>query len=170
MLLVVGRIGRPHGIRGGVTVEVRTDDPDARFARGEQLRTDPPDRGPLTVAGVTRSGQVTVLHFDDVADRDAAEALRGTLLLVDTDDLPPTGGDDFYDHELIGLRAVHVDGTELGAVTDVLHAPASDVLTVTGDDGEPVLVPFVAAIVTEVDRAGGTLTIDPPDGMFAAGE
>lgn len=167
MFVAVGRIGRPHGIKGDVTVEVMTDDPDVRFAPGEQLDTDPADKGPLTVTHRGRSGHITLLRFAGYEDRSAAEALRGVRLRVEIDELPELSDpDDFYDHELIGLTARHIDGRALGTVTDVLHAPASSVLTITGPDGSEELVPFVAAIVTEVDRESGMITIDPPDGMF----
>lgn len=167
MRVVVGRIGRPHGIRGDVTVEVRTDDPDTRFAPGSVLSTDPPGVGPLTVVSTGRSGQITLMRFDGVDDRDAAEALRGTVLEMEADELPGlTGDDEYYDHQLIGLIAVDPHGTELGQVTDILHAPAAPVLTVTRPDGSEELVPFVAAIVPDVDLAAGRLTVDPPDGMF----
>ncbi len=167
MLVAVGRIGRPHGIRGDVTVEVLTDDPDARFAPGNALVTDPPAVGPLTVTGCGRTGSVTTVHFAGFDDRDAAETLRGTVLQVDTADLPDlTDADDFYDHQLIGLAAVDPSGTALGTVTAILHAPAAPVLTVSRPDGRDALVPFVSAIVTAVDLPAGRLTIDPPDGMF----
>jgi 16S rRNA processing protein RimM len=168
--VVVGRVGRPHGVRGEVTVEIRTDDPDTRFAAGSVLSTDPAQRGPLTVAASRRSGAVTVLRFDGIADRTTAETLRGTLLLVDTDETPdPLDDDEYYDHQLIGLAAVHADGTSLGQVTDLLHLPASPVLSVRTPNGADVLVPFVAAIVPTVDLAAGRLVIDPPDGMFDDG-
>lgn len=166
MRVVVGRIGRPHGLRGDVTIEVRTDDPDARFAPGSVLLTDPAAVGPLTVASTGRSGQISLVRFDGIDDRDAAEALRGTLLQIETDELPDIPNDEYYDHQLIGLIAVDPRGTELGRVSDVLHAPAASVLTVQRPDGTEELVPFVAAIVPEVDLAAGRLTIDPPDGMF----
>ena len=166
MDVVVGRIGRPHGVRGEVTVEVRTDDPGQRFAVGSVLTTDPAARGPLTVAGAGRSGSVTTLRFEGIADRSAAESLRGTLLLVDGETLPPPEDDEYYDHQLIGLAAVTSAGAELGEVIDVLHLPASPVLSVRTPDRAEVLVPFVAAIVPEVDLAGGRLVIDPPEGMF----
>ena len=166
--LVVGRIGKAHGIKGEVTVEVRTDDPDARFAPGSALVTDPPERGPLIVARTGRSGQITLLHLDGVDDRDAAEALRGTLLQVDADELPALDDEDeFYDHQLVGLRVTDAAGAELGTVTDVLHPPASPVLVVTRPEGSEELVPFVAAIVPEVDLSRGVAVVDPPDGMFA---
>lgn len=168
MFVAVGRIGRPHGIRGEVTVEVLTDDPDARFAPGSVLRTDPIEAGPLTVVATRHSGHIPLVTFEGVDDRDAAEALRGTVLEVDTDTLPDLAdADEYYDHQLIGLRARSVTGDELGTVTAVLHAPAAPVLTVRRPDGTDELVPFVAAIVPEVDLAAGALTIAPPDGMFA---
>lgn len=167
MQVVVGRIGRPHGLRGEVTVEVRTDEPDARFAPGAVLHTDPADRGPLTVASHGRSGQITVLGFEGVTDRNGAEALRGTLLTVQGEELPELGEDEYYDHHLIGLRVLDRAGTELGTVTDVMHPPASPVLVVTRPDGTEELVPFVSAIVPEVDLPGGVTVVDPPDGMFA---
>lgn len=168
MFVAVGRIGRPHGIRGEVTIEVLTDDPGARFAVGSVLDTDPTDAGPLTVAGVRYSGHIPLVAFEGVTDRNGAEALRGTILQVDTSELPPLGdADEYYDHQLIGLQAIGADGTTLGAVTGILHAPASPVLTVRRPDGTDELVPFVAAIVTAVDLAAGAVTIDPPDGMFA---
>jgi 16S rRNA processing protein RimM len=167
-VVVVGRVGRPHGVRGEVTVAVRTDDPDARFAAGAVLLTDPPDRGPLTVAATRRSGEIRLLSFTGVDDRDAAERLRGTTLLVRTADLPALDDDEeFYDHQLVGLQVVDPSGAALGVVGDVLHAPASPVLVVTRPDGSTELVPFVAAVVPTVDVAGGRVVVDPPDGMFA---
>lgn len=167
MDVMVGRIGRPHGLRGDVTVEVRTDDPDSRFAAGSVLSTDPAATGPLTVTRCRRSGGILVLGFDGFEDREGAERLRGTLLLVPTDDLPASEDpDEFYDHELIGLTVRDTAGAELGTVTDVLHPPAAPVLEVRTVVGESVLVPFVSAIVPQVDLAGGFCVVDPPDGMF----
>jgi len=165
---VVGRIGRPHGLRGEVTVQVTTDDPDERFAAGSVLGTDPANRGPLTVSGMRRSGPVLVLGFEGVNDRNSAEALRGTSLTLDSASLPvPDDPDEFYDHQLVGLTAVDEQGGTLGTVVEVMHPPASPVLVVDRPDGTQELVPFVSAIVPVVDLAAGRLVIDPPDGMFA---
>jgi 16S rRNA processing protein RimM len=166
--VTVGRIGRPHGLRGEVTVQVTTDDPDARFAAGAVLGTDPADRGPLTVNSMRRSGPVLVLGFDGVTDRDAAEALRGTSLTLDAALLPPPDDpDEFYDHQLVGLAVVDLQNRALGIVAEVWHPPAAPVLAVNRPDGSQELVPFVSAIVPTVDLAGGRLVVDPPDGMFA---
>ncbi len=167
MDLVVGRIGKPHGVRGEVTVDVRTDDPDARFAAGSSLRTDPAERGPLTVTAVhPRSGGL-VLAFEGVGSREAAEALRGTVLVVDSADLPEIEeADEWYDHQLVGLAAFDPAGAALGEVADVVHAPASDLLVVRDTDGREHLVPFVRELVPAVDVPGGRVVVDPPEGLF----
>jgi 16S rRNA processing protein RimM len=169
--VVVGRIGRPHGLRGEVTVQVTTDDPDERFASGAVLNTDPSNRGPLTVVSMRRSGPVLVLGFDGVADRNAAEALRGTSLTLDASLLPvPDDPEEFYDHQLVGLTVVDQAGTVLGTVTEVWHPPAAPVLAVQRPDGSQELVPFVSPIVPVVDLEAGRLVVDPPDGMFSGPE
>ena len=167
-LLVVGRIGRPQGIRGEVTVQVRTDDPDARFAVGSVLLTDPPGRGPLTVTSARNQNGRLILGFEGVADRNAAELLRETLLQVDAATLPPPEDEDeFHDHVLRGMAVRLVDGAPLGEVADVLHLPHGDVLVVRrSDNGAEVLVPFVRAMVPEVDVAARVLLLDPPQGLL----
>ena len=164
MQLVVARIGRPHGIRGEVSVEVRTDDPAARLEPGSVLVTDPAGNGPLTVATSRDNNGRWLLTFTEVPDRTAAERLRGVLLLADVaaDDEP----DAWHTHELVGLRAVTVAGVEVGRVVDVRPMPAQDLLEIELTSGGRRLVPFVAAIVPEVDVAGGRLVLDPPGGLL----
>ncbi|MFG2086539.1 MULTISPECIES: ribosome maturation factor RimM [unclassified Spirillospora] len=163
--LVVGRIGRPHGVRGEVAVDVRTDEPESRFAEGTQIVTDPPATGPLTIERVRWHSGRLLVRFAGIGDRGAAEELRGTWLVVDPGDIPPSADpDDFHDQELIGLTVVTADGTDVGEVADVLHH-GQDLLVVRGDAGEK-LVPFVAALVPEVDVPGGRLVIDPPPGLL----
>jgi 16S rRNA processing protein RimM len=169
MQLVVGRVGRPHGLRGEVTVEVRTDDPDLRFANGKSLATDPAEKGPLTVAGSRWHSGRLLVRFAGHEDRDAAEALRDTVLAIDSGQLEPLEDpEQFYDHELIGLRVLTAGGEDVGTVCDVLHH-GQDLLVVEGAGtraGAEILVPFVAAIVPEVDVTGGKLVIDPPAGLL----
>ena len=167
MDLVVGRIGRAHGIGGEVTVEVRTDDPAARFAVGSRLRTEPAERGPLTVSGVRPRSGGLIVAFAGVAGPEAAAALRGTLLVVDSATLPALADpDEFYDHELVGLAALLTDGRRLGAVAEIVHGPGGDLLVVRTDDGREQLVPFVRAIVPAVDVASGRVVLDPPPGLL----
>lgn len=180
MELVVGRIGRPHGIRGEVTVLVHTDDPDLRFEPGSVLATKPASRGPLTVeAARWHSGRLLV-RFAGCPDRDSAEELRGTMLVVDSAEVGPAPPDEFRDHELIGLNVLTRSGEPVGVVTDVLHH-GQDLLVVgpardrpaagqpPAADGAEILVPFVAAIVPEVDVGAGRLVIDPPPGLLELG-
>jgi 16S rRNA processing protein RimM len=167
---VVGRIIRPHGLRGELSVEVRTDDPDRRYANGSVLGTEPPQAGPLTVtASRWHSGRLLV-SFAEVVDRTDAELLRGVLLTVDAAEVPlPHDPDEFHDHQLTGLTVVTVSGELVGTVSDVLHY-GQDLLSVTPAAGtsrqEEVLVPFVAAIAVEVDLAAGKVVIDPPPGLL----
>lgn len=166
MRVIVGRIGRAHGIRGETIVAVRTDEPAARFAAGAKLDTDPAAPGPLTVAATRwHSGQL-VVRFQGVDDRTAAEGLRGTWLSVDSATLPsPADPDEFRDDELTGLTVRTVTGVEVGTVTDVLH-PGQDLLAIRRSTGAEVLVPFVKALVPTVDVAAGFLLIDPPPGLL----
>ncbi|RBY82097.1 ribosome maturation factor RimM [Geodermatophilus sp. TF02-6] len=164
--VVVGRIGRPHGVRGEVTVEVRTDEPDLRFAPGAVLRTEPAERGPLTVAGRRWHREVLLLQIEGVDSREAAETLRDTELHVPVVELPVLDDPDvFYDHQLVGLTARSLDGSVLGEVVAVRHEGA-DLLVVRRGEGGELLVPFVTAIVPTVDLAGGCLVVDPPEGLL----
>ena len=166
MQLTVGRIGRPHGIRGDVVVGVRTDEPELRFAPGSRLDTDPARVGPLTVAlSRWHSGELLV-RFEGISDRDAAAELRGTWLLVDSAAIaPPDDPDEFHDADLIGLSVRLADGTVVGAVEDVLHS-GQDVLVIAAADGRDVMVPFVLPLVPEVDVKSGFLVIEPPEGLL----
>jgi 16S rRNA processing protein RimM len=171
MELVVGRVVKAHGIGGEVVVEIRTDDPAERFAPGTTLRargsrgSSAQERRYVIESMREHSGRLLV-RLAGVADRGTADALRGSLFVVDSDELPPIDEPDtYYDHQLEGLRVRTVAGTEVGVVAEVLHTAAGELLAVKGDSGE-VLVPFVGAIVTSVSLDDGTLDIDPPDGLL----
>jgi 16S rRNA processing protein RimM len=245
MQLVIGRITRPHGVHGEVSVEVRTDEPDRRFAVGRVLPTDPAAAGPLTVDSLRWHSGRLLIQFAGVTDRNQAEELRGTWLTLDSAEAGPSGDpDEFHDAELIGLAVVTTTGQPVGRVTDVRHfgqdllviepqptdavtpqpagpvgsgpsgagpAPTGPAPSGPAPTGPPpsgpaptgpaptgpaptgpagrgpalaargpargaprseLLVPFVAAIVPEVDVAAGRLVIDPPPGLLelAAGE
>jgi 16S rRNA processing protein RimM len=165
--LVVARIGRAHGIKGEVTVEVRTDEPELRLAPGAVLLTDPSSAGPLTIeTGRVHSGRL-LLQFEGVGDRNGAEALRNILLIAEVDpDEMPEDEDEYYDHQLIDLDVVTGDGTEVGRITEIAHLPSQDLFVVERPDGSEVLVPFVAEIVTEIDLEEQRAVIDPPPGLI----
>jgi len=173
--VIVGRIGRPHGIRGEVAIGVRTDEPDLRFAVGATLDAGPAPDGdaPAAALRVTsarwHSGRLLVA-FAGITDRTAAAELTGSWLTVDSSQLPaPPDPDEFRDHELIGLSVRTCAGEAVGVVTDVLHH-GQDLLVVRRADHEETLVPFVKAIVPEVDVAAGLLVIDPPPGLLDPGQ
>lgn len=164
--VVVARVGKPHGVRGEVTVEVRTDDPGRRLAVGAVLTTQPAHAGPLTVISQRKSGRLTLLAFDGVTDRNQAEQLRGTLLVSAAE--PAEEPDAWHPHELAGFTVRHVDGTDLGEITDLVLGPAQDLLVVRCH-GKDVLVPFVKQLVPTIDSTGRVITVDPPGGLFPDG-
>ena len=187
MQVTVGRIGRAHGVRGDVVVGVRTDEPELRFAPGSRLDTDPVGVGPLTVAGYRWHSGDLLVRFEEISDRTAAAELGGTWLMVDSAALGALDDpDEFRDGDLVGLSVRTVDGTVVGTVADVLHH-GQDVLAIdpvgaagaaggaraaggrvggAGPQAGQILIPFVKAIVPEVDIAAGVLVIDPPDGLL----
>jgi len=166
MRVVVGRIGRPHGIRGEVTVETRTDEPEERFAPGAVLSVDSPVSELVVDRAHWHSGRLLV-SFSGVDDRNQAEELRGLLLHVERDpDELPDDPDEYYDSTLSGCRVELVDGSAVGEVLDVVHLPAQDLLVVRMADDREVLVPFVEAIVPTVDIALRRIVIDPPGGLL----
>jgi 16S rRNA processing protein RimM len=171
--VVVGRIGKPHGLRGEVTVDVRTDEPERRFARGSTLRAEPPPGSAsslrsLTVASSRRHQSVLLVSFEELTDRTAAEGARGIVLHAT---IPagesPDDPDEYYDHQLVGLAAYDVDGTALGTVAGLVHGGAQDLLRIDTTDGREALVPFVKALVPEVDLAGDRLVIADRPGLVA---
>jgi 16S rRNA processing protein RimM len=172
MDLVVGRVVRAHGVTGELVVEVRTDDPDTRFAPGTTLRAKPSRGGPERDYVVDSARELRgrlLVRLDGVADRTAADSMRGTLFLVDSADLPPIEEpDEFYDHQLEGLQVMTTAGTPVGSVAEVLHTAAGELLSVRTEGGE-VLVPFVSAIVTAVSLTDQTIEIDPPEGLLELG-
>lgn len=174
--VVVGRIGKPHGIRGEVSVESRTDEPDRRFAVGAVLDTEAPRGGAphganrpvrLTVRGVRWHQGRLLVTFAELADRNAAEAARGLVLVTQVpDDEVPEDPEEFYDHQLVGLRVVTTDGSDVGEVDSIAHGAAQDLLVVTAADGREILVPFVTALVPEVDLAGRRLVVADRPGLL----
>ncbi|QCQ90619.1 ribosome maturation factor RimM [Rhodococcus sp. SGAir0479] len=177
MELVVGRVAKSHGIRGELVVEVRTDEPEERFAVGSELRGRKPRESKLHTfvveAAREHSGRL-LLRLQGVADRTAADALRGTLFLIDSAELGPSDDpDEFYDHELEGLTvrmaAGRPDtGAPVGTVIEVLHSAAGELLSIRpeGQTSGELLVPFVTAIVPTVSVADGVIEIDPPEGLL----
>jgi len=174
--LTVGRLVKAHGIRGEVVVEIRTDDPAARFAPGSTLRARQSRGGgdrSYVVESAREHGGRLLVRLAGVDDRDAAEELRGSLFVVDSDDLPPIDEPDtYYDHQLEGLHVRTTKGQDVGVVAEVLHTAAGELLAVrratdaAGSGMGEVLVPFVSVIVTSVSLDDRIVEIDPPEGLL----
>jgi len=168
-LLLAGVVVRAHGLRGEVVLDVHTDSPDARFADGVALvarRPGAPD-GVLTIASARPHSGRLLVRFVEAPDRTAAEALRGTRLLVATAALPGSDDpDEFHVHQLEGLRAELADGAVVGTVADVIHGPGGELLVLRREGADDALVPFVHAIVPTVDVAGGRVVLAPPEGLL----
>lgn len=164
MLLIVGRIGRVHGVRGEVTVEVRTDSPEERFQVGTQIATDPAKFGPLTVTGQRWHNGILLLTFDGVSDRGAAEKIKNVLLMAEVD-IAESDSDEFHVQLLIGSTIELIDGTVLGTIDDVLTTKGQNLLSFIRG-GKQVLIPFVKAIVPTVDIASCKVVITPPEGLI----
>ncbi|MDR1426568.1 MAG: ribosome maturation factor RimM [Bifidobacteriaceae bacterium] len=164
MKLVVARIGRPHGIHGEVSLDVRTDSPGDRLVSGARLATDRDGIVHLTVSRVRHDTTGWFVRFSEVASREDALALRGAALLVD-DDGPPEP-DAWYPHQLRGLAVTLPDGSPAGEVCGLVQGPAQDWLEVREPSGVIALVPFVRALVPVVDVAGGRIVVDPPPGLL----
>ena len=189
--LQIGRVIKPHGVRGEIVVEVTTDQPEERFKKGEVLTGRQAGKEITLTIKSTRPHQGRLLlTAEEIPDRTAAESLRGVSFfappLFDEDD-----EDSYYDHELEGLRVLNVGNVDadianarayegaqpepedIGQVTGVLHGPAGTILEVAIDEdaqlasaGSTVLIPFRTAIVPIVDLDNEALVITPPDGLL----
>ncbi|MFW5469015.1 ribosome maturation factor RimM [Knoellia sp. CPCC 206435] len=171
--LLIARIGKPHGLNGEVTVQTHTDDPERRFVAGREFDTEAqPGTGVprvLTLSSARKHREVWLLGFAEIPDRTGAESLRGTRLFVETSELEAAQDHDeegWYEHDLVGLVVVDPAGAELGTVTGLVVGAAQDLLEVRLTGGRDALVPFVEAIVTDVDLEAGRVVVDAPAGLF----
>ena len=162
MQLVVGRIGRAHGVLGEATIEVRTDDPDLRFAVGETLTLE--NGNSLTVAGNRWHNQILLLSFKGIIDRNQVEELRDQLLYaeVDTKDNQPG---QYHFQQLIGCQVLLADASKLGEVKEIVQLPGQDLLSVDSAKGE-VLIPMVKQIIVSIDIDQKIIQINPPEGLL----
>ncbi|MEY3133599.1 MAG: hypothetical protein RIT49_257 [Actinomycetota bacterium] len=162
MQLVVGRIGRAHGVLGEATIEVRTDNPDQRFTLGSKLTLD--SGRELIVKSARWHNQVLLLTFEGITDRNQIEDLKDQLLSanVDTSDLAPG---EYHYQQLIGSTVFLNSGQLLGPVTEVVALPGQDLLAVEYQ-GRQVLIPMVKAIITSIDIENKKIVVDPPEGLI----
>lgn len=161
MRLLVGRIGRAHGILGEATIEVRSDQPEKRFALGAQLHSD--EHGLLTITSGRVHNGILLLGFTGYTDRNQIERLRNTLIYAEVD-IDEAGEDtnDYHVLQLIGCSAYLESGELFGEVTDVINLPGQDLLAIKTPTHES-LVPFVHQLVPIVDVKAKRLVVIPPD-------
>ena len=159
MRLLVGRLGRAHGILGEATIEVRTDEPDRRFAIGATVQTD--SNGELKVISGRVHNGILLLGFEGISDRNSIEKLRDTLLYADVDINETNDEDEYHVMQLIGCSAVLESGEEFGEITDVINLPGQDLLAIKTVNGEQ-LIPFVHQLVPTVDIANKKVVVIPP--------
>jgi 16S rRNA processing protein RimM len=162
--VVVGRLGRPHGIRGEVTVEIRTDEPELRFAPGSSVFLS--NGKTIKIESIRWHQTVLLVKFEGITDRNDSETLRDNLVEVDVDDLDlPEDEDEYYDRQLLGLKVI-ANGEQIGILEDVLHLPGHDLLSIKLNDGKEMLLPFVEKFVPEINLENGTVTVEPPQGLM----
>lgn len=164
-LIDVGYARRAHGIAGEVVVRPLTDDPD-RWVAGAMMSTDESPARTLEVASVRSHRQDLLVRFDTIDDRDAAEDLRGVVFRIPASERRRLGDREFWPDDLIGATAIGPDSSSLGTVVGIEFATAQDRLVIETADGSLVEVPFVAAIVPNVDVEAGVINLNPPEGMF----
>ncbi|AZZ39200.1 ribosome maturation factor RimM [Acidipropionibacterium jensenii] len=165
--VVVGRIGRAHGLHGEVAVSLRTDEPQTRFAQGATLRIEGSGRELHVQQTRSRSAAFQV-RFREIDTRTGAEALQGKILVAEVAaEERPTGEEEYYDRQLRGLAVLDWQQHRIGRVSDVIHLPAQDLLAIDVD-GQERLVPFVSALVPTVDLDAGTLTLADVGGLVDA--
>ncbi|MFH5877879.1 ribosome maturation factor RimM [Arthrobacter sp. NA-172] len=165
MQLQVARIGKPHGIRGEVTVQVLTDAPGDRFVPGTEFVVEPAKAGPLTISSARWNKDILLLGFEEISTRNQAEEIRGAKLFIETEELDEDDDEGWYEHELVGLDA-RVGSESVGKVTGLNTMPVQDLLVIEGTDGKEILVPFVDEIVPEVNIEAGYVLLTPPPGLF----
>ncbi|WP_151548808.1 MULTISPECIES: ribosome maturation factor RimM [Corynebacterium] len=162
--LQIGRVIKSHGIKGEVIIDPTTDVPEERFAIGEVLEGQQTGKTlELTIAAARVHKGRLLVKFEEIADRTAAESLRGMRFFAEPREEDEDEG--FYDHELEGLR-VYVDGAHIGEVLSVERGVAHNLLNIRLSSGGESLVPFVEAIVPEVDLEDGSITLTPPEGLL----
>jgi 16S rRNA processing protein RimM len=167
--VALGVITGAHGVRGEVRVKSFTSEPEAIASYGAVLLGDSGRETVIRSLRPIRGEFIAVL--EGVTDRTTAERLKGCLLHVTRDRLPPPDADEVYVSDVIGLPVYRKDGTLLGAVAAVTDYGAGDLLEIRSDDRRnSILIPFVTAMVPEVDLANRRIVVDPPEGLIEAQE
>jgi len=168
-LVLVGRVTAAHGIRGGLKIHAYSESV-ALFRIGEGIMTALPDGSicTMTVGWTKPQGRKFLMGFESLTDRDQAEGLVGSLLFIDKSRLPALEEDTYYWSDLLGLNVYDPAGALLGRLDEVIPTPGNDVYVVKGNiDGREreMLIPAIGDVILSIDIAGGTMVVDPPEGL-----
>lgn len=164
MKVTVARVGKAHGLKGEVSLEIRTDIPQTRLVPGATFEVDGDGVGPLTLTRAREQGGRWYATFAEITTREAAEAARGFVLVIEGAESDEEGA--WFVHELVGLRVERPDGSAVGEVVELLDLPAQDVLVVRQPSGHRAMIPFIEAFVPDVDVPGGRVVVTPPFGLL----
>lgn len=160
-MILIGRITAAHGIKGEVVIASRTARPEDVAAYGPV--SDAEGKRQFTIQSARAASKGVIARIEGIADRNAAEALKGTDLYVPRDRLPPPAEGEYYAGDLIGLEASDPNGTRLGRIVDVPNYGAGDLLDIDpGDGSQSFLVVVSEDTVRDVDIAGGRIVVDVP--------
>ena len=162
MQLVVGRIGRAHGVLGEATVQVQTDDPDLRFKVGAKLILD--NGKDLTIRSARWHNQILLLAFEGVVDRNQIEELRDQMISAEVDITSLSPGEYHY-QQLLGCQVFLQNDELIGEVDEIVKLPSQDLLSVA-NNGKKVLIPMVKKIIISIDILTKKIVIDPPEGLL----
>ncbi|MFT4245663.1 MAG: ribosome maturation factor RimM [Micrococcaceae bacterium] len=164
MKVKIARIGKPHGVRGEVTAQLFTDNPQARFAHGEVIETNRDEMPKLTVKGHRWNKDRILISFVEINDRNTAEEFRNTILYAEPEEISE-GDEAWYPHEIEGLKVIR-EGNVIGEVTKMETREIQDILTIKLSSEEERLVPFVEEIVPEINLDEAALYVTPPGGLL----
>jgi 16S rRNA processing protein RimM len=165
--LPVGKIGRPHGIKGEIKIHPYSGDPEilSDYPALMLVRSGNKAQGTYRVTGGKVQGKAAILRLDGINSREQAEALVGCEVWVDKVHLPPLAEEEFYWQEMEGRRVVTTEGRELGEVTGLLATGAHDILVVTGD-GREYLIPATREFMVKIEAETGVIVIQPVPGLL----
>ncbi len=168
--VIIGRLRKPHGLRGAMVLEILTDHPEARFYPGAVLFVGP-RQVPLTLRTVQPFRDGLLVTFEGYADRSAVEPLRNQWITIPAEEaIAPAEEDEYYDFEMLGLEVVTEEGRVLGRLVEILETGANDVFIVEPEEGPPILLPAIAEVLREVDFTAGRLTVHLLPGLLPDAE
>lgn len=163
--VVIGRLLRPHGVHGEILMEAFTDFPE-RIQKGKIVYIGE-DFLPVTIRSYRMQLNQFIISLDGFYDRDEIGRFRNQIVFIRVDDIPPLEPGEYYHHQVLGLQVIDASGSDLGSVTDILETGANDVLVITTQRGDQILLPFIDSVILEVDLARSLIQVDLLPGLIS---